>query len=70
MISYELLDSGNDDDTWNIVVAVSYKNSLGYEGIASDFEKIRKAHSVILIDGKGLADLGKIVQSRKLYRTH
>jgi len=68
MSSYEVLDSGDDAEPWNVAVAVTYMNRAGYEGIATEFEKIRRDHKLVLIDGKGLKDLGKIVTSRKLYR--
>jgi hypothetical protein len=68
MSAYEVLDSGDDAEPWNIVVAVTYMNRAGYEGIATEFEKIRRDHKRILIDGKDFKDMGKIVMSRKLYR--
>ncbi len=68
MESYQLLDSGQDADAWNVVVAVTYKNRAGYEGITTEFENIRRTHKPVLVDGKSLKDLGKIVMSRKLYR--
>lgn len=68
MSAYEVLDSGDDAEPWNVVVAVTYKSRAGYEGIATEFEKIRRDHKKVLIDGKDFKDLGKIVMSRKLYR--
>lgn len=68
MSAYEVLDSGDDAEPWNVVVAVTYMNRAGYEGIAPEFEKIRRDHKKVLIDGKDFKDLGKIVMSRKLYR--
>jgi hypothetical protein len=68
MVSYELLDSGDDSDAWNIIVAVTYPNRDGYQGIATAFEIIRRAHQTVLIEGKSFKDLGKVVSSRKLYR--
>jgi hypothetical protein len=68
MSAYEVLDSGDDAEPWNVMVAVTYMNRAGYEGIATEFEKIRRDHKPTLIDGKGFKDLGKIVSSRKLYR--
>jgi hypothetical protein len=68
MSSYEVLDSGDDAEPWDVMVAVTYMNRAGYEGIAAEFEKIRRDHKTMPIDGKGFKDLGKIVASRKLYR--
>jgi hypothetical protein len=67
MVSYQLLDTGNDDGPWNVVVAVTYPNSLGYSSIAPQFEKIRRAHQTVLIDGKGMRDLGKVIETRPLF---
>jgi hypothetical protein len=44
---------------------VSYHDDRGYEGIAEAFERIRRAHATVRIDGKGLRELGTIVLSRK-----
>jgi hypothetical protein len=66
MATYELFES-DEDPAWDVVVAVTYKNAGGYAAIASEFEKIRKEHKSVLIDGKQFRDLGKIVMSRKLY---
>ncbi len=67
MSDYQLLDSNSDDGSWNLLMVVTYPDERGYAGIAEAFEKIRRAHTVVLIDGKGLRDLGAIVESRKLY---
>lgn len=67
MSDYRLLDSGSDEGPWNLLMVVTYPDERGYAGIAEAFEKIRRAHTVVLIDGKGLRDLGAIVESRKLY---
>jgi hypothetical protein len=66
MAAYELFES-DEDPAWDVVVAVTYKNAGGYAAIASEFEKIRKVHKSVLIDGKQFRDLGRIVMSRKLY---
>lgn len=67
MTEYHLFESSNAQDSWNIVVAVGYPTERGYEAITAEFEKIRKAHKKVLIDGLDLKDLGKIVESRKLF---
>ncbi len=64
MAAYRLLDAGSDDGDWNCCVEVTYHDSRGYAGIAEAFERIRKAHSPVRIDGKGLRELGAIVGSR------
>jgi hypothetical protein len=67
MSAYTILDSGDDDGDWNLIVKVTYPNDKGYDGIKDEFEKIRQTHKTILVDGKGLRDLGKIVSSKKLF---
>ncbi len=67
LVSHQLLDTGNDDGPWNVVVAVTYPNSLGYNGIAPSFEKIRRSHQTVLISGKGMRNLGKVVETRTLF---
>ncbi len=67
MSAYTILDTGDDAGDWNLIVKVTYPNEKGYEGIQDDFNKIRQAHKTILIDGKGLRDLGRIVSSKKTF---
>jgi hypothetical protein len=69
--SYQLLsdeggEGGEGGEDWDVVVAVTYHNRSGYEGIAGEFEKIRQAHRTVSVDGKTLRDLGRITGSRKL----
>ena len=64
--SFTVMDSGTDEGTWNVLVSVTYNNARGYEGIVTEFEKIRKAHITVKVDGKALRDLGSIVESKKL----
>lgn len=66
MRAYTILDSGSDEGAWNLLVSVTYMNDLGYPGIAEAFERIRSAHRTVLVDGKGLRELGAIVDSRRL----
>lgn len=66
MAAYTVLDSGSDEGMWNILVAVTYHTPQGYEGILDAFERIRSAHKTMLIDGKSIKDLGRIVDSKKL----
>jgi hypothetical protein len=66
MAAYTVLDSGSDEGAWNLLVAVTYHTPQGYEGILDAFERIRSAHKTVLIEGKSLKDLGRIVDSKKL----
>lgn len=63
MTSYSLLRG--EDPQWNLVCAVGYPDPAGYAGIDAQFEAIRKAHRTVLVDGKGLKELGRITGNRK-----
>ncbi|MCE2914425.1 MAG: hypothetical protein LW768_02565 [Rubrivivax sp.] len=65
MDDYRLLDSGTDDDDWHALMVVTYHDERGYPGIAEAFERIRRAHTTVRIDGKGLRELGSIILSRR-----
>jgi hypothetical protein len=67
LVAFTLLESGTDDGEWNVVVSVTYQNEKGYDGIAEAFERIRRAHTTVLVEGKGLRELGRIVESKRLY---
>jgi hypothetical protein len=72
ILDYQLLTTVDSKETetnkpeWDIVVRVRYPNIGGYESIADDFEQIRRAHQTVLIDGKNLRDLARIVRSDRL----
>jgi hypothetical protein len=71
MVSYEWLDSGNDEGTYNAMVVITYPNEGGFVGIKPLWDKLitdyRRDNKRVLIDGLGFADLGKIVESRKFF---
>ena len=67
MDDYRVIDTGSDEGPWNVLVEVTYRDARGYEGVREAFENIRAAHREILIDGKRLRDLGKIVESKKTF---
>lgn len=65
--SYRALRNADKENTaWDVVVVVEYPDERGYEGIKDEFEKIRQVHKRILIDGKGMPELGKVVKSENL----
>lgn len=64
MTAYTLL-KGEDPD-WNLICAVGYPDDQGYAGIAQRFEAIRAAHRTVLVDGRGLKELGRIIGQRRL----
>lgn len=67
MSGFTVMDTGTDDGPWNVLVSVTYMDDKGYQGIAEPFEKIRRAHTTVLVDGKSLRDLGSIVDSKRLF---
>jgi hypothetical protein len=67
MSAFTVLDTGTDEGPWNVLVSVTYMDEQGYPGIEEAFEKIRSAHTTVLVDGKGLRELGSIVDSKRLF---
>jgi oligopeptide transport system substrate-binding protein len=51
---------------WDLMVRVRYPHPSGYAAIASEFEAIRNTHENVLIEGKSLRELGRIVRSEQL----
>lgn len=66
---YHLLENSDASKDWDFVVVVQYRDEKGYEGVKLKFEKIRQAHQRVLINGKGMGELGKIVKSEELLET-
>jgi hypothetical protein len=67
MSAFTVMDTGTDEGPWNVLVSVTYMNEKGYEGIAESFEKIRRAHTTVRVGGKGLRELGSIVESKRMF---
>lgn len=65
--SYALYRAEDDGD-WNLAVVVGYPDAAGSAAILDRFNAIRAAHKTVLIDGKGLKELGRIIGSRKVTR--
>lgn len=65
--AFTVMDTGTDEGAWNVLVSVTYMNDKGYDGIVDAFERIRRAHAPVRIDGKELRDLGAIVDSKRLF---
>jgi hypothetical protein len=65
--NYRLYENPATDADWDLVVAVGYPTPLGYGDpkVSARFGQIRAAHRTVLIDGKRLADLGKIVRTER-----
>jgi hypothetical protein len=60
-------DLGDEGD-WNLAVVVGYPDAAGSAAILDRFNAIRAAHKTVLIDGKGLAGLGRIAGNLKVRR--
>jgi hypothetical protein len=67
MEGYTLLEAASEEGPWNIVVQVAYPNERGYDGIVEQFERIRRDHKTVKVDGKTLPELGVIVETRRLF---
>ena len=59
---YSLVVNGAQAHDWDFLMMITYKDSVGYAGIAKDFEKIRSTHQEVLMEGLGFKELGKIVK--------
>jgi len=66
---YHLLENNDASLGWDFAVVVQYRDEKGYEGVKIEFEKIRQTHQRVLINGKGMAELGKIVKSEEFLET-
>jgi hypothetical protein len=67
MSAFTVMDTGTDEGPWNVLVSVTYMDDTGYAGIAEAFEKIRRAHTTVRVDGMTLRELGSIVESKRLF---
>lgn len=61
---YRLSENLDPSADWDFEVAVGYPNADGFHNadVQARFADIRSGHTIILIDGKGLKDLGRIVR--------
>ncbi len=66
--SYWLMEDIDENAEWDLVMAVGYPQAGGYEEPATKtkFNAIRAAHNEILINGKRLKELGRIVRHHRL----
>ena len=69
MRAFTVMDSGTDEGPWNVIVAVTYPNDKGYDGIVEAFDKIRRAHTVVRIEGKTLRELGSIIETKRMFES-
>lgn len=66
--SYQLLEETEENAMWDYVMVVGYPTDLGYSDPVTTerFTEIRKAHVEVKVEGRGLAELGKIVGNHRL----
>ncbi len=66
--SYRLLENSDTDGDWDWVVEVGYPNPDGYSNpeVQARFQAIREQHETVLIDGKSLRDLGRVIGTERL----
>ena len=61
---YRLLQKVPADTAgWDFMVVVIYPDTSGFRGIQTAWQRIRQQHSKVLVDGKDLPQLGRIVRS-------
>ncbi|MDX2208808.1 MAG: hypothetical protein SFV20_00445 [Sphingopyxis sp.] len=65
---YRLSENLDPVADWDFEVAVGYPTAEGYQNRETQgrLEAIRQAHTIILIDGKGLRELGRIVRTDRI----
>lgn len=66
-VNYEWLDTGSDDGTWNALVMVTYNDERGFAGIEQRWAAIKAAHKEVRINGAGMKELGRVVESKILF---
>lgn len=61
---YHLLQkTSSDTAAWDFMVLVVYPDTSGFRGIEAEWINIRQVHKRVLIGGKDLSQLGRIVKS-------
>ncbi|MEM9000725.1 MAG: hypothetical protein AAGB24_10715 [Bacteroidota bacterium] len=68
---YMLLENISDTDStdWDFIVAVEYFTKGTYAAIAEAFEKIRKSHKTVKVNGMSFSEVGKVVRSEVVKMT-
>ena len=52
------------DPDCDFVVEVGYIDPDGYDAVADRFAALRSAHATVLVDGRGLSELGRVIGDR------
>ena len=66
-VSYEWLDTGSDDGAWNALVMVTYNDERGFAGIEQRWAAIKAAHKEVRINGAGMRELGRVLETKTLF---
>lgn len=66
--SHALYEETAKNGDWDLVVAVGYPQPEGHDDphAQAAFKEIRRSHNKVLVNGKGLTELGSIVGHHKL----
>ena len=67
LLDYKWLDKGADDGAWNAAVVVTYRDEKGFGGISDRWAAIKSAHREVLPDGRGMKELGRVVETHELF---
>jgi hypothetical protein len=66
MTFFNLHIDPNPREDWNLVVQVGYPDVRGFESIQPHWAEIVAAHKTVLIEGKRLPDLARVLGTRRL----
>jgi hypothetical protein len=66
-VSYEWLDTGEDSAPWNALVIVTYGDEKGFDGVAQRWAPIKAAHEEVRLDGLGMKELGRVLETKTLF---
>lgn len=63
--NYKLIENASKEASteWDYIVAVEYFTAGTYSDIEKEWQEIRKNHKTVLVNGKGMKDLGSYVKS-------
>jgi hypothetical protein len=69
---YRLLENQRNpaESNWDFIVAVEYFTRNTYLDIQEEWTEMRNNHKEVLINDKGLSDLGKVVDSQVLFEAN
>jgi hypothetical protein len=66
MTFFNLHIDPNPREDWNLIVQVGYPDVRGFDSIRHQWAEIVAAHQTVLIEGKRLPDLARVLGTRRL----